>query len=1051
MPLHKRKPVEILPLPTLPEGDGEEVWQVRTTGEIFQNYEDYVARYNFLRKKQFACAKTGRSNLTYEDALISEQEATRRVEENFPEVWRRPAMEIIHYSMEKLNSLVDHLYDFFKDRIFVGEYIYIDVEGTLALAKVLEEIRNVRDGNGFVYTNGANDKGVDVEGNDKSGYRYRVNLVDDQYELLSMEDMDGDLAVEYELPASQLKRDRQILSKQNFKKFIRDVATKDMWVGAPWTVRSEFLKRYSVPDTPPPAVRELLDERHRKLTGDTKPVHKKKAADNGGTDKGSPRKGKQRANDDSELDDDLKKKGRSRKSSTSKRGETPPKSKAKPLRFPMEDLELLKLAPRPKSLGIPDRPEPSRDFGEIPEHLTTALMEVWTFLAVYGKPLQLYPFTLDEFIKSLSHQAAHPRAVLIHEAFGSLLAVACQEWSNKLDASATHVIPIPDFASIDPTKATPGELFLLDKREAVEQYKAVYQALTDDEKAALDQWWKWEPGRWSTGYESQKVNAYGSGKQGPGAGRLKAWEIVLAGVVRDWLQLERFPRKWAIVSHLLGGLRQQEDQVDVTDEQDDIAMEEEDIDINGSATPERNVTPMETDNDEEDVPRPFGLRKRRRKDDEDDDFVFDKKEEQGSTRSKRRARQPVDTIPANGSRSKTRAAAKAKADAALAFDRLCQSTESGFLSLSCNDRLELLSFLVRDCVGQSSLIRGYVDECIEKSFELKKEKREIAKERKDLLIMRAEFESRDRGDSPLNDGENGVVASALIGASEGQEVIDDAGNSSSNSSDEESPRASRSRHTSRVQKLREEQARREEEDRRRRQEYEQMRRHSRARQKEQRARAEERKKIEEQERVLARRELTVDYQLRVLTAASRLKPLGRDRYWNRYWWFDPSLGSSFETDANNAKSKTRARGGQAQSGQLDWVSGRLFVEDVGLEPRTILQDDEQDVVKQGLTHGVWGFYSEPHQIEQLLTWLDPRGVRELSLKTTVERLAEHITAGMQRRNEDITAAIARQEVMSSRRPTRSTRTSVGGTDNDGADGEGLIWESYLDYTNRWAK
>lgn len=38
------------------------------------------------------------------------------------------------------------------------------------------------------------------------------------------------------------------------------------------------------------------------------------------------------------------------------------------------------------------------------------------------------------------------------------------------------------------------------------------------------------------------------------------------------------------------------------------------------------------------------------------------------------------------------------------------------------------------------------------------------------------------------------------------------------------------------------------------------------------------------------------------------------------------------------------------------------MEEVGLEPHTFLSEDEQDVVKQGLTDGMWGYYSEPQQV-----------------------------------------------------------------------------------------
>ncbi|KAF9967873.1 hypothetical protein BGZ65_012880, partial [Modicella reniformis] len=74
MPLLKRKAIKPVPLPSIKEFDEETpVYMMRFTDEIFTNYEDYINRFFFYQQKNWQCETTGRSGLTYEQALESEQ------------------------------------------------------------------------------------------------------------------------------------------------------------------------------------------------------------------------------------------------------------------------------------------------------------------------------------------------------------------------------------------------------------------------------------------------------------------------------------------------------------------------------------------------------------------------------------------------------------------------------------------------------------------------------------------------------------------------------------------------------------------------------------------------------------------------------------------------------------------------------------------------------------------------------------------------------------------------------------------------------------------
>ncbi|KAI8821869.1 uncharacterized protein EV422DRAFT_435696 [Fimicolochytrium jonesii] len=804
-----------------------EVWQIRCTGEIFTSYEDYVARYGFLRKRQFTCGKTGISNLTYEEALESERQAVKRIEESFPEVWRAPAIRMIHYSTDKLNNLIEDLYEQFAGHLYMFEHVYVSVVGTLALAKILGAM-SPPDAKPYQILE-------NLDGpfpTDNFEILYRVNLVDKNDELLTIEETEG-IPVEYILPVAQLRRDRGILAKQSFKKFIRDVATRDVWPGAPWIVRPEFLQEYRVPDVMPPAVRELLDEKRRKSLADAKAQAakkdrekaKKKAkreseaafleeGDEGGEDDSGPKagakkKGRPRKNPEAEETSSGKKKGgRPKKAASPEAAPVPPpkpakpkrKPKPKPLRFPMDDLELLAHADQLKELpGWPTAtiPEPQTDFGDVPPPLVGDLIQVVNFLNIYSRPLNMFPFTVADFISSLSSTTLDGPSSLVNEAFACLLRVACNEYGFKvgdMDTPPVHPEAKAAITLVADDQSAEGLLPTVtpETRTAMEQYAATYSTFTDDERAALDQWWKWEPEKWNrevpTGKRGATAAAQQQLKEGPSLLRLKAWQIVLAGALRDCASIESVPDKWPILAKLLCGEHHGEDvedemEIDVKDDEDPVVAAGDtsaamDIVIDDDETPSPAATDLGTPEVEDGTARPFGLRKRRRREYDDDyeagsDYPSKREGDPASNtaagrgaRAQHRAQvkgvtTEVGSVPAPASKARATptatasstsgAASKKKGKskkAKLAFDRLIDHTQTGFSTrLTAAHRVQLLTFLVDHLVGTSDVIRDYIDECIECANELRKEKREIWREKRELAALVAEFEKVERDEA----------------------------------------------------------------------------------------------------------------------------------------------------------------------------------------------------------------------------------------------------------------------------------------------------------------
>ncbi len=109
--------------------------------------------------------------------------------------------------------------------------------------------------------------------------------------------------------------------------------------------------------------------------------------------------------------------------------------------------------------------------------------------------------------------------------------------------------------------------------------------------------------------------------------------------------------------------------------------------------------------------------------------------------------------------------------------------------------------------------------------------------------------------------------------------------------------------------------------------------------------------------------------MRIAQAVIRVKPLGRDRFWNRYWWFDGPFGAyPFEavtqghTLVPGKLQKLPVNEGVLQ----DWASGMIFVEDFNLKAAFTEQEGIPDTVKfpvvLGETQAKWGFYSTTQEV-----------------------------------------------------------------------------------------
>ncbi|ELT88139.1 hypothetical protein CAPTEDRAFT_221184 [Capitella teleta] len=139
MPLLKRQPfVKSKPPPGLQPDD--EVFFCEATKEIFTDYEKFFERVILCNSLVWSCEITGRSGLTYQEALECEQAAKKRLS-SFPSNLQKPILFLATRTYRgRLNELNDDVFVFAKDRYFIGESVEVTQQNQKINCKVVQVI-----------------------------------------------------------------------------------------------------------------------------------------------------------------------------------------------------------------------------------------------------------------------------------------------------------------------------------------------------------------------------------------------------------------------------------------------------------------------------------------------------------------------------------------------------------------------------------------------------------------------------------------------------------------------------------------------------------------------------------------------------------------------------------------------------------------------------------------------------------------------------------------------------------------------------------------------
>lgn len=128
MPLLKKKAFE---KHTITEylRDEEEVFYCEITNEIFRDYEEFSERMFLYNSMVWTCCMTGKQNLTYQEALESEDNARQSLKE-FPLELRLPILYLASKTHRtSFADMADDVFYYVKDRYFIGENLETSFTG----------------------------------------------------------------------------------------------------------------------------------------------------------------------------------------------------------------------------------------------------------------------------------------------------------------------------------------------------------------------------------------------------------------------------------------------------------------------------------------------------------------------------------------------------------------------------------------------------------------------------------------------------------------------------------------------------------------------------------------------------------------------------------------------------------------------------------------------------------------------------------------------------------------------------------------------------------
>ncbi|KAF9892452.1 hypothetical protein FE257_001561 [Aspergillus nanangensis] len=921
--LFKRKPVQYLPRPVIEDDSSEactpdrktkSVWVIPETNEVFTNYEPYLQRMDFYKQRRFICEITGHSGLTFFEALRSEMEESREVNNSFPDALKEPILRRIQFStVSRVDNLVDEVYEEFKQDFYPGETVLILLEDSTRLHGMIRDKVNFADV-------------LNPDGTVKTpGYAtYLVKILDRPNE-------------EALLDQQHITRDRKTFTKQMLRAFIKNNVNRESWNGAPWLVKPSIAEEFRISTEVPkhlqygakvaekkamkkadqdgyfgffasqqlpelkPAVKGQKSkpsqndlarskeaqflEYQRSLNGNPSFVVGSK-----GPGSGRPSK-KEEAEKKSQVVPAVVVKNESRPPS-------PP-----PIKYPIEDLDIApdreKKRRRPSLKFLrPDETDEADDEDllqdDVEKPSVGLLLETWNTLNVYCEVFELDSFTFDDFLQAMRFSSEEMDSELFVEIHCAILKKLVNAEKDEEGAIQISLPELPDEESDESEEEGDEE-----EETSPEPEPVVTRMTTRSSLAKAEA-------------ENLKTEANGS--------RSNSVEVQVhraAELFADYSWIDRLRKRdfrnggWEMI--MVGLLHRLSGRPRLEKDCNEIL---------------KHLAPLDEDPSQETV-------------------------------------------------------------------------QTQYTDLNLNLRIKALEIICMLSL-ETKAIRNYLEECSNQMTEFRKEKIEYQKARKAGLEELRRLHQERKALQPEPEKSSPAPEAETLETLEDSKMTGVDGESEIATTDDETPRE-RSLRGGLDRVL----------ERKRKQEVERERKEQLAKQpKGSKQYQRVLKKIDDQKAQIAKLEEkidTVDNDLREADCP-RTMCLGKDRFCNRYWWFERNA-MPYGGMPNSSTAEA-----QYANGRL-WVQGPDEMERVGFidvsdEEKKSYQKQfqttpaERKKTEEGPTRlssaYEWGYYDGPEAIEKLVDWLDPRGNRELKLRKELLSQRDHIVKHMKLRMEYLT-------------------------------------------------
>lgn len=236
MVLYKRKRVTFVRPAPVPADLSTQIFVIPQTKEWFLEYEDYLARLDYYNRRKFVCEITGNSCLTFFEAYDSELHEIEDLEKNFPEALREHILKFLQFNrISRLDLLVDKVYLVFKNEYFPGEEVHVKkVVSTTSEKSFNSAMADSKVTHSYIST--VKHRGTireKVQYSNPSDTKYLVSTAGDGTQIIATN--------------QQISRDRNHFTKWLIKTYVKLTVTRSHKVGAPWVVKEKYAKKYNIP------------------------------------------------------------------------------------------------------------------------------------------------------------------------------------------------------------------------------------------------------------------------------------------------------------------------------------------------------------------------------------------------------------------------------------------------------------------------------------------------------------------------------------------------------------------------------------------------------------------------------------------------------------------------------------------------------------------------------------------------------------------------------------------------------------------------------------